>query len=310
MSLYPKAIEAVLAGIPRGPSSNVYFVDTVNGDDTALGDRWTKPLATVTTAYGKCTTDQHDVVVLLGMDTADTPAATLTWSKDFTHLVGLTNDLYGVGQRARIVGNTTYDLAPIVTFSGKGCIVKNIQFFNGGDADADAGAVDVSGGRNYFENCMISGMGHATPGARAGSYSLEVSGGENVFKRCYIGLDTIIRASTNAELVLASGAVRNYFDHCIFASYSETAGKFMVRCDNGIDRWQIFEDCLFYNFWVNWVDQLTNAFDMDAAATHYVILRGANQLVGIDGWADTVTHLYSAAPQPNAGFGVSTNPTS
>ena len=30
---------------------------------------------------------------------------------------------------------------------------------------------------------------------------------------------------------------------------------------------------------------------------------------GVTGWADTVTHLYSAAPQSNAGFGVTVSPT-
>ena len=46
-----------------------------------------------------------------------------------------------------------------------------------------------------------------------------------------------------------------------------------------------------------------------AGATHYVILEDC-QLVGVgSGWADTVTHIYGAGAAPNAGFGVSVNPT-
>jgi hypothetical protein len=253
--------------------------------------------------------DQHDVVVFISGDTGNALSAALTWSKDYTHLIGLSSDLPGVGQRCRVTGSAAADLSVLVTFSGNGCIVRNIQFFNGGDADADAGAVIVSGSRNEFRNCFSAGMGHATPAARAGSYSLKVSGAENLFDRCAIGLDTIVRAAANPELWLASGATRNVFHRCRFLSYSETAAKVLVLAEDGIDRWTEFEDCIFQNFSVNWAVSLTNAFSVTAAATHQIILRGQCQLVGVTGWADTVTHIYSAAPVSNAGFGVAVNPT-
>jgi hypothetical protein len=310
MGLYPQEIKNYLAlvGIPQGPNSNVYLVDPVNGLDTNPGDRWTKPLKTVAAAYAKCTADQHDTVLFIAGDTADNPTASITWSKDYTHLVGMSSPLPGVGQRCRIVGTAALDLTPVITFSGNGCIVKNIQIFNEKDANTDSGAVIVSGGRNYFQNVFFAGMGHATPAARAGSYSLKVTGGENVFEDCAIGLDTIVRAAANCELWISTGAVRNIFKHCRFLSASETAGKFLVAVDDG-DRWQEFEDCVFQNFSVNWAVSLTDAFNMTAAATHQIILRGLNYLIGVTGWANTVTHLYSAAPQSNAGFGVTVSPT-
>jgi hypothetical protein len=310
MGLYPKNINEYLSliGIPRGPSSQVYLVDPVNGSDSYDGIRWTKPLASVAAGYAKCVADQHDTVVMLSGDTADTPSSSITWSKDFTHLVGLSSDLPGVGQRCRIVGSADADLTPIVTFSGKGCIVRNIQFFNGKDADSDSGAVIVSGDRNAFTNVFFAGMGHATPAARAGSYSLTLSGEENVFTRCTIGLDTIKRAAANAELVVSGGA-RNTFEQCLFQSYCETVGKFLVKITS-LDRWIRFRDCTFYNFWENWVDQLTNAISDGVGSTHYILLEGSNLLVGVDGWADTVDYIFSAGPVPNAGFGIGTNPTS
>lgn len=312
MSLYPKNINEYLAliGIPRGPLSQVFVVDPVNGSDTYDGKHWTKPLASVTAAYAKCTADQHDVVVMVSGDTADTPSSAITWSKDYTHLVGLSSNLAGVGQRCRIVGTAGNDLTPIVTFSGKGCIVRNIQFFNGKDADSDSGAVIVSGGRNEFYNCFFAGMGHATPAARAGSYSLKVTGEENKFERCAIGLDTITRGAANAELWITTGAARNTFLNCRFLSQSETAAKVLVKIDGANVWWNEFENCIFQNFSVNWAASLTNAMSVGPTGTHYVNLRGANQLVGVSGWADTVTHVYGAGPAPDAGFGVSTNPTS
>lgn len=311
MGLYPRQITEYLAAlsIPRGPNSNIYLVDPVNGSDTNSGDRWTKPLASVAAAYAKCVADQHDTVLFLSGDTADNPAASITWAKDYTHLIGLSSNLPGVGQRCRIVGTAGNDLTPVATFSGNGCIVRNIQFYNGKDADTDSGCVIVSGSRNEFTNCFFAGMGHATPAARAGSYSLKVSGSENVFERCAIGLDTIVRAAANCELWLASGAARNVFRRCRFLSYSEEATKVLVLAEEGIDRWNEFEDCIFQNFSANWVTSLSNAFSVTAASTHQIVLRGLNQLVGVTGWADTVTHVYAAAPAPNAGFGVAVNPT-
>ena len=315
MGLYPKEVKeyvsVALHGIPRGPNSNIYLVDPANGSDSNQGDRWSQPLASVAAAYANCTTNQHDVVLFIGGQTADNPTSAITWAKNHTHLIGLTAPLPGMGQRCRIVNAAANDLAMLFTLSGAGCIVKNIQFFDGKDKDEDAACVLVSGSRNYLENVFVAGMGHATPAARAGSYSLKVSGAENALRDCTIGLDTILRAAANAELIV-SGA-RNRFIHCDIRSYCETAGKFLVKIDNSGDdlRDIIFEDALFFNYTVNWANGIDNVFDMPAGGnTHYVILRGNCQVVGVNsGWADVVTHIYGAGPAPNAGFGISTNPT-
>lgn len=312
MSLYPRAITEylALAGIPRGPKSKIFIVDTVNGDDNAGGDRFTQPLKTVAAAYAKTTANQHDVVLMVGGPTSDAPTAAITWAKDFTHLIGLTSALPGMGQRARIVNSAANDLAVLFTLSGSGCIVKNIQFFDGKDKAEDGAAVLVSGSRNLFENVFVAGMGHATPAGRAGSYSLKVTGHENHFKTCTVGLDTIVRAQANAELVVAGS--RNSFEDCLLLSYSETAGKFLAKIDNaaGDMRYTWFKRCLFHNYTVNWAAGITNAINMPAGGgTHYVILDDCT-LVGVNsGWADVVTHIYGAGAAPNAGFGVALNPT-
>ena len=312
MGLFPKRASEYLAtcGIPRGKNSQVFIVDPQIGSDSNTGLSFDDPLLTLSAALAKCTTNQNDTVILVGGPTALNPAATVTWNKDFTHLVGMSADLPGVGQRARIVGTTTTDLAEVITFIGSGCIVRNIQIYNGSDADADKGAATVSGSRNLFKNVFFAGMGHATPAARAGSYSCKVSGSENVFEDCAFGLDTVVRAAANTELALLSGAARNIWKHCRFLSASETAGKFLVTVADGVDRWNEFEDCIFQNFSENWATSLSNAIDMNANATHQIILRGqGNQLVGVTGWADVVTRIYTAQAAPNAGAGVSTNPT-
>lgn len=322
MGLFPRAITEYLAleGIPRGPYSNIYIVDTVNGSDTNPGTSFAAPLKSVAAAYAKCTDNQHDVVLMLGMATADNPTAAITWSKNYTHLIGMTSPLPGMGQRARIVNHADNDLAVLFTLSGSGCIVKNIQFYDGKNSAADGACVLVSGSRNYFKNVFVAGMADATalgPATRAGSYSLKVSGAENYFEDCTVGVDTVVRSAANSELVVAGA--RNRFRHCDIRSNSVTAGKFLVTIDNsgGDLRDTIFDDCLFFNYTENWAGGIDNAFHMPAAGnTHWVVLRGSNQIVGLNnaanattGWADTVTRVYSAAPAPNAGFGISLAPT-
>ena len=317
MGLYPKNLNEFVAGmgIPRGPLSKVYLVDPVNGSASNPGTSWQYPLLTVAAAYALCVADRHDVVLLLSGDTSDQPAAAINWSKDFTHLIGLGPEHYGVGLRSRMVGTAGNDLAQIITFSGTGCIVKNIQFFQGNDAAADSGAVIVSGSRNYFENVLFAGMGHATAGARAGSYSLKVTGSENTFKRCGIGLQTIVRAAANTELLMSGDpCYRNRFVDSEFLSWSVTAGKFLVKFDSTSSPWQTqFENCLFAN-----LDQaagggdgasIDNAISDASVFKHHVILRGNLTIVGCTGVADVVTNIYASAPTPSVTAGLAVNPT-
>lgn len=312
MSLFPKAAAyyQALVGIPRGPLSNVYIVDPINGSASNPGTTFEAPLDTVLAAYNKCTANQNDCVLLVGGPTGNALAASLDWAKGYTHLIGLSGDIPGVGQRARVTGSAALDLTYLIDFQANGCIVKNVQFFNGGDADADAGAVIVSGSDNHFSNVFFAGMGHATPAARAASYSLKVTGSENTFERFTVGLDTIVRAAANAELIVSGG--RNRFFDGELRSNSVTAGKFLVTIDNSADMRDVqFNNVLFFNYSTNWATGITDAINIPAGgSTVFLILDEKCRFVGVGmGVANNVTHVYGAGAAPNAGFGISLNPT-
>ena len=311
MGLFPRPTNPFELSLPTGPNAQVFYVDPANGSDGARGLNPRQPLKTLAEAYDRCTADQNDAVVMIGGPTADVPAEPIVWAKNFTHLVGMSADLPGMGQRCRIVNHADNDLAVLFTLSGSGCIVKNVQFFDGKDKAEDGACLLVSGSRNYFENVFVAGMGHATPAGRAGSYSCKVTGSENAFVRCTIGLDTIARTAASAELIVAGA--RNRWIGCEFRANSVEDTTVLVRIDNAADdlRDIQFEDCLFFNYSTNWANGIDDVFDMPAGGnTHWVILRGANQLVGNGtGWADVVTHVYSAGPLPHASFGVSLTPT-
>lgn len=314
MSLFPKAATEYLAllGIPRGPLSNVYIVDPVNGSDSNPGTTFQQPLATIAAAYALCTTNQNDVVLVVGGPTQNAPAAAIDWAKSYTHLVGLSADLPGVGQRTRLVGTAAVDSAYIVDFQGNGCIVRNIQFFQGNDAASDSGAVIVSGSRNHFVNCFFAGMGHATAAARAGSYSLKITGAENTFERCTVGLASMLRAAANAELWLTGECNRNKFVDCEIVSWSVTAGKFLVKLDaSAVPYTLVFRECIFNNLNSNNGASgtvLTDAISDAATPFHQIILHNCTG-VGFTGWGNVVTYIYGAGPVPAAGYGISVNPT-
>ena len=286
-----------------------YYCDPTHG--SASGDGLTPDTANTSleTLYALLRTGYNDGIIFIGGATAYKPttAGGILWSKDYTHLVGATNGLPGVGERARIVNDAANDLSILITFSGSGCLVANMQFFDGKDSAADGACVLNSGSRNHFVNCFFAGMGDATasgPATRAGSYSLKVSGSENCFTDCTIGLDTIERTGNNSELIVSGG--RNRFVHCDLRCNSTAAGKFLVTIDNTVDiRDTVFDSCLFFNYSTNWATGINNAIDMPAAGnTHWVILKDC-ALVGTSvTWADTVTHVYTADPAPNAGAGV------
>lgn len=303
-------------GIRTVPLGNVYYVHNENpvADDNNMGTDPNFPMRTVLAAYNRCTSGQNDVVAVIGQASSYPILAELEWAKSYTHLVGISPDIPGVGQRVRLVGQSSADVANVLKVTGNGCEFLNIQFYNGNDAAMDSGAVEVTGARNYFKNCFFAGMAHATPAGRAGCYSLKVSGEENVFERCSVGLQTIIRTAANSELVITgAGCYRNKFIACEFISWSVTAGKFLVSFLADSVPWVTqFEDCGFYNLNMTAGGAggatLTDAINDASTAFHQVIMRGKNQFVGVTGVANTLTHIWSAEPVPNTGFGISVNP--
>ena len=108
----------------------------------------------------------------------------------------------------------------------------------------------VTGTRNTFNNCQISGMGDTASAQDAGSRSMLLTAGENFFNHCALGLDTVVRTALNATVELQNGAARNVFEDCIFPALLSTAAAglaVLVAAAAAIDRMTIFKHCLFYN---------------------------------------------------------------
>lgn len=300
MGLFPKNLNEYVAslGIPRGPLSKAYLVDPVNGSNSNPGTSWQAPLLTLEAAEDLCVGDRHDAVVFLSGDTAINPAASIAWDKDYTHLIGLSSDLYGLGQRCRVVMLAATAVTPVITFSSNGCIIKNIQFNQEKATGVASGVAIVTGMRNYFENVFFM----APTSATAASYSLKVAGAENVFKHCTIGQYTNFRSEASYGLWLHKGSgssvSRNLFDECMFLSWQGGAGSphAHVRVDADIVAvpWMtIFKDCLFAANYGGGTIQAQAIDDNCTEASHQILLWGKNQFAGCTVVADTLTYILT-----------------
>jgi len=308
MGLYPKVEEQVLAGLPKGPNSNIYFVDAANGDDDNDGLRVEKPLATIEAAYAKCVSGQHDVVALISSTSGFTLTGALTWSKSYTHLVGLCAPVR-TAQRARIFAPADGDQAVLLTISGTGCIFKDFYIFNG-SADASAlGNVLVSGGRCYFENVHFAGSGHAT-NCVDGSYSLGLSGGdgEHLFKNCTFGLTTVAQPTGVRCVALLGGYTpRVVFEDCYFTLHASDANAMIVEDDSGgasIIEYMMFKNCFFFN---ESDTAINTAFEIDTVNTsrQHFLLMNCWRNSGIDDWEDQAKACVWCGGMQDMGSGTS-----
>ncbi|TFH46936.1 MAG: hypothetical protein E4H01_09135 [Lysobacterales bacterium] len=298
-------------------------------------------MATLYQAHAKMTSGNNDVCVLIGNGAAGGSArlsaalatsidstatvGTLLWTKNACHLIG-TGAPTMVGQRARIAPPsgtytvTTFGAAAFITVSGAGCIFSNISVFNG---FSTGGAAQIAwtdtGQRNYYENMNIYGMADTTSAADAGSRSLKIGSGgngEHTFVNCVIGGDTVTRGAANASLEFAGATPRNTFKGCVFPmSASAATPLFGIGTGAGcVDRYQLFDNCIFINAMDSGATALTGAFTLPASAGGSLVMKNCS-LVG-DGsanWgtdATTLAQMYVDGAAPTAGTsGLAVNPT-
>lgn len=254
-------------------TGNFFWVDQTNGSDGNTGGPQ-DPLKTLAAAHTKCVADNNDVVFLTGTVHL---TATLTWSKNKTHLIGLTAPSDNCRARISQTGSTVF--TPLVNVTAQGCIFKNLGTFHGFDSATTQICWTDSGGRNGYDTVQFLGMGHLTAAAQAGGRSLLITGGngENEFVNCSIGLDTVVRATgNNASLEMAAGSPRNRFRSCIFqADVSNAADVHVLVGSGGIDRYALFDDCMFFNATSSGGMAMTAGFSVHASAGGFVALNNS-----------------------------------
>ncbi|MCC7147137.1 MAG: hypothetical protein IT443_11885 [Phycisphaeraceae bacterium] len=248
----PLIVQRMIDASIKRNAGNDFYVDYVNGDDSAPGD-WANPIKTLAHALALCVDGHNDNVYIVG-DGAATGTARLTaaldWNKDACNLFGITAPSM-ISHRARIshLAAATANINPLFTVSASGCRFENFSFFQGtGEAATAEQLCNVTGSRNYFHNVHFGGMGAAVSGDSADSYSVLLDGGsENWFDHCTLGLDTQPRTGANATLKFRNSAARNIFESCIFPMNADATAPYFVDANAAfaILSWALFDRCKF-----------------------------------------------------------------
>lgn len=279
-----------IAGVPFGPLAKYYFVDPTNGLDTNDGLSLEAPLKTLVAAYNKTVANHHDTIFYIAASSATAGTeydieTEFTWANNMTHLIGICAPTQ-VGQRARLfVKAGDNDITPVITWSASGCVVKNIYIFHG---VADAQSLvefKLTGSRNYFENVHFAGNGHATQAVDGGA-ALEInSAHENTFVNCTVGVDTATQGSGCVALLLSgTGSARNIFKGTNFVLQASSAGAAFIELSaiNSIDRYTIFDNCLFINLGTALTEAIVCPAGFDTANKRLILKDCA--LIGAPAW--------------------------
>ena len=260
---------------------NTYFLDPTNGSDGYDGKSPDRAFATLPTAYAALTANQHDVLYYISGTSSISLSATLTWAKSYTHFIGVAAPT-GIGQRARIFQTASATgLSPLINITASGCIFENLYIFQGVADATSLINVQVTGGRNYFENVHFAGGGHATQAVDGGA-SLALGGTqtceENLFYRCTVGVDTIDAATGMMGLIFnGTEAHRNEFKECRFRMRAGNSGAGFVELVTtaaAIDRDTLFDNCIFINN--STATDMASAFVIPATAAgepHLILLK-------------------------------------
>lgn len=228
-----------------------FYVRPNGGSDGNDGRSPKRACKTLAQALALATANQNDVIYLMAesntaANTTDYQSALLDWNKDLVHLIGV-NAGGMMGQRSRIAPlSTATSFTNLFKVSANGCRIQNVAFYQGVGSTNPAAStcVLVTGDRNHFVNCQISGIGEATLDD-AGANDLTVQGSENVFDDCYIGLDTVIRATCVTGVILSGTPARTVFRNCFFDVWTSSTSYIQVTIPTGADRFVYFKDCVF-----------------------------------------------------------------
>lgn len=235
---------------------------------------------TISSVQSSMTANQNDAVMLIGNSSAAatnvvSESAAVAWSKNLTHIMG--TSFTRVAHRSSIRASST-SMVETLTLSADGVVMANFHITNQSSGAAANQCINYTGQRGAFYNLHIAAGFNQTGADRNDLSDLLMNGsGEDYFENCTIGLDTVDRAGTgaNVRFTACKNTARVEFKGCRFISITDNSTFTpLVVPAASIDRYLIFDDCLFINPGVaSGRTQLAEAFDISATAGGIVILK-------------------------------------
>jgi len=186
--------------------TDVYYVDSVNGDDGRAGKSVTTSLATVDAAINKCTANQGDIIYIMPGD-----------AESFSAANGFDADVAGI------------------TIRGLGDGVDMPEFtFADTDATIAIGADSVT-----IENCrFIAGISEVVVGI-----SVEAAGENFTMEGCLFPEPTTSTFEFLDAIDLASGVSGLTLDGVDFLNIDGTGGTHFLDAGNGVNNNLTIKDC-------------------------------------------------------------------
>lgn len=272
--------------------------------------------ASLQNAFAAATAGRNDVILLAKGAYAQT--ASLAWSKDNTHAVGLAGPRswtdyseYGVS-----VYTTTAAVAEAVNVTGDFCQFHGINFGNNAANAGNLSAFLLNAYGGIHKGCSFDGAMNTTSDVAAAAALYVHSAHDYLFEDCRIGDASYwTRDTTNCGQLAFTGteSYNGLFRNCLFQMQSVTAASALVRIanQNALRLDTIFERCLFTNQYLNWGGNLNQVFYNPGAMSTCRILLKDCAMSGFDEWqdGDYLTMFQSNMGVATAGGGICIEPT-
>lgn len=269
-------------------------------------------------AYSAIEGYRNDVII--AFPGTYTQTAKVEWAKHSTHLIGVGSPNQRIPATAGTSGNVYFPCVTAMTelflISGHHCQFQNLStYLSTATGIAD---VRVQGRNAYLKNMfMKSGQDGTQIASAVLGYGLYTDGGAAGYcngltvEGCHIGDPRNTVRTAGGMIYMVGNSVGNAamcyeFKDNIIAGWSETAGVSAVYQSGNYstDRYVLWEDCTFYNFYTNLGAILTaGVFNDTSGTTHMNLLTGRTCQYGWNVWGNNDGYCFGGMPQADAAGG-------
>ena len=323
-----------LAQVLRIPMVGQVHFAAAEGSSTNLYDEWLRtemdvPAELMHTgngaideAYDNCSAYRNDVVLIAPGNYVRTASKTL--DKSSTHLV----TLGGPNQRhcpttatagaVRVYCATT-SIDSIYNITGDYVQIHGLQTMNTFSHNANRCDWLITGKNTYMRHIRPRG-GNGADQLNHGDGGVPIivatgtagAGNGLTVEDSFIGSAGNNARSVGPGAVLFEGGTANasfapVFRRCTFEMRNETNTTasmliHLANADYSVDRYLLFDDCFFYNFWANQGGKPPAVIVDACTTTHEILIKNCSQY-GFDAWVDDTTFTFTSSPIANVDGG-------
>lgn len=267
--IFPEDIAGMI-GLPS--VGKIVYVDpgvTTSGSGNTADDA----VKTLTEAYALISADNDDVVVIAPTSATGrtSEAASITWAKRRTHIVG--NGPLRKGWNRAGISFASTATSPSFTVSANNCSFTNFMIYQPNDINV---LVSLTGEYNTFSYVHFAGIANTTTGDDTAGRCLVIDeADDNQFNNCMFGIDTVLNSAANAvvELSGSTAVARTQFNNCLWSVVCDAATPVMVKFTGAYSSevYTLFRDCLFLNT-RGGTTTMTSALTVPASVNGRIIL--------------------------------------